>query len=413
MKDPLWAIVPLLFLAAACAKPAKTPPPAGGLFKDDVAFLEQHTGIVMLRSEDGAAMVAVNPDLQGRVMTSTAGGPDGPSFGWINRELLASKANDPHMNAFGGEDRFWLGPEGGQFSIFFRPGEPFDLAHWFTPPPVNEGPFEVVSRAADRIVFRKAMRLVNYSGTVFDLEVERMISLLGPPDLAALGISVPPGVATVAFRSENRITNTGENPWIRDSGLLSIWILGMFNPSPATTIVVPFKRGPEAELGPVVNDAYFGKVPAERLVVGDGVIFFSGDGLFRSKIGIAPRRALPFAGSYDAELGVLTIVHLTVPEGAADYVNSMWRIQEDPYAGDVVNSYNDGPASPGAKPMGPFYELESSSPAAALAPGQFLSHAHTTMHFRGDANALDAVARQVFGAGIEEIRNALKRVSRN
>ncbi len=372
MKDSFWTIVPLLFLAAACAKPAKTPPPAGVLFKDDVAFLEKHTGVVVLTDKDGAARVAVNPDLQGRVMTSTAGGPDGPSFGWINRELLASKVNDPHMNAFGGEDRFWLGPEGGQFSVFFKPGEPFDLAHWFTPPPVNEGAFEVASRASDRITFRKDMRLVNYSGTVFDLEVERTISLLGPPELAALGVTVPPGVGTVAFRSDNRITNTGKNPWVKDSGLLSIWILGMFNPSPATTIVVPFKRGPEAELGPVVNDAYFGKVPADRLVVGDGVIFFSGDGLFRSKIGIAPRRALPFAGSYDAERSVLTIVHLTLPEGAAEYVNSMWRIQEDPYAGDVVNSYNDGPASPGAKPMGPFYELESSSPAAALAPGRVL-----------------------------------------
>ncbi len=55
---------------------------------------------------------------------------------------------------------------------------------------------------------------------------------------------------------------------------------------------------------------------------------------------------------------VLTLVHLTVPEGATDYVNSMWEIQEKPFAGDVVNSYNDGPASPGAKPLGPFYELE-------------------------------------------------------
>ena len=183
----------------------------------------------------------------------------------------------------------------------------------------------------------------------------------------------------------------------------------MFNPSPATTIVVPFKRGPEAELGPVVNDAYFGKVPADRLVVGDGVIFFSGDGLFRSKIGIAPRRALPFAGSYDAERSVLTIVHLTLPEGAAEYVNSMWRIQEDPYAGDVVNSYNDGPASPGAKPMGPFYELESSSPAAALAPGRSLSHAHTTMHFQGDEQALDIIARQVLGVGIAEIKSAFRK----
>ena len=143
--------------------------------------------------------------------------------------------------------------------------------------------------------------------------------------------------------------------------------------------------------------------------MGNGVLFFSGDGTWRSKIGIPPRRALPFAGSYDAAAGVLTIVHLTIPEGAADYVNSMWRIQEDPYAGDVVNSYNDGPASPGAKPLGPFYELESSSPAAALAPGHSLSHSHTTMHFQGDEQALDALARRVLGVGIEEIATALKR----
>ena len=408
MKNSFWAMVPILILAAACAKPAKTPPSRGILFKDDVAFLEKHTGVVVLSDQDGAALVAVNPDLQGRVMTSTAGGPDGPSFGWINRELLASKANNPHINAFGGEDRFWLGPEGGQFSVFFKPGEPFDLEHWFTPPPINEGAFEVVSRTTDRIAFKKGMRLVNYSGTVFDLEVDRSVRLLGAQDIAALGVTVPTGVRTVGFRSDNRITNTGTNPWVKDTGLLSVWILGMFNPSPQTTIVIPFKPGPEAELGPIVNDAYFGKVPAEKLVVGNGVLFFSGDGTCRSKIGIPPRRALPFAGSYDPSAGVLTIVHLTIPEGASEYVNSMWRIQEDPFAGDVVNSYNDGPASPGAKPLGPFYELESSSPAAALVPGASLGHSQTTMHFQGDEQALDAVARRVLGVGIEEIRNALK-----
>lgn len=408
MKNSIWTIVPLLILAAACAKTAKIPPARGILFKDDVAFLEKHTGVVVLTDRDGVALVAVNPDLQGRVMTSTAGGPDGPSFGWINREVLASRENNVHMNAFGGEDRFWLGPEGGQFSIFFKPGEPFDLEHWFTPPPINEGAFEVVLRTPDSITFQKTLRLLNYSGTAFDLKIDRSVGLLGAPDMEALGITVPDGVRAVAFRSDNRITNTGTNPWVKDTGLLSVWILGMFNPSPRTTIVIPFKPGPEAELGPVVNDAYFGKVPADKLVVGDGVLFFSGDGTCRSKIGISPRRALPFAGSYDASAGVLTIVHLTLPEGPADYVNSMWRIQEDPYAGDVVNSYNDGPASPGAKPMGPFYELESSSPAAALAPGESLSHAHTTMHFQGDERALDAVARRVLGVGIEEIKNALK-----
>jgi hypothetical protein len=404
------AALATIVLAAACARSAKAP--EGILFKDDLAFLEAHTQVVVLAAADGLAQVAVNPDIQGRVMTSTAGGPDGLSFGWINRALLASGENNPHINAFGGEDRFWLGPEGGQFSIFFKKGDPFDLDHWWTPPAVNEGAFDVASRDADRIHFRKVMRLENYSGATFDLEVNREVRLLGKPEVAALGVPVADGVRMVAYASDNNITNVGANAWTKDTGLLSIWILGMFNPSPETTIVVPFKVGPEAELGPAANDAYFGKVPADRLVVRekDGVLFFSGDGKYRSKIGIGPARVKPFAGSYDAASEVLTIVHLTVPEGAADYVNSMWEIQEKPYAGDVVNSYNDGPAAPGAKPLGPFYELESSSPAAALGPGGTLTHVHTTMHFQGPRKALDAIARATLGVGIEEIGKALKTI---
>jgi len=404
MKYGIGAAFVLIALAAGCVKSAKAP--EGILFKDDLAFLKTNTKVVVLSGADGLAQVAVNPDLQGRVMTSTAGGPDGLSFGWINRELLTSGVNNPHINAFGGEDRFWLGPEGGQFSIFFKKGDPFDLDHWWTPPAVNEGSFDIAEQAQDRLRFRKSMRLVNYSGTEFDIAVDREVRVLGAAEVSALGVPVPAGIRMVAYATDNRITNAGAAAWTKDTGLLSIWILGMFNPSPKTTIVIPFKSGPEAELGPAVNDAYFGKVPADRLVVEDGVLFFSGDGKYRSKIGIAPARVKPFAGSYDAANGVLTIVHLTIPEGATDYVNSMWQIQEKPFAGDVVNSYNDGPSAPGAKPLGPFYELESSSPAAALAPGETLAHVHTTMHFQGPQKALDQIARKVLGVGLEEIEKA-------
>jgi hypothetical protein len=408
MKHIVWTLVIALVVLVGCAK-APREEAKGIMFKDDVAFLKQHTQAVVLTDEAGSAQVAVNPDLQGRVMTSTAGGPDGLSFGWINRELLAAKQNNVHINAFGGEDRFWLGPEGGQFSIFFKKGAPFNLDNWFTPPPINEGAFVIESQEQDRIAFKKAMHLVNYSGTEFNLDVVREVRLMTAEQVKELGLPLPEGVKMIAFQSDNRITNTGPKAWTRDSGLLSIWILGMFNPSPETTIVVPFKSGPEAELGPKANDAYFGKVPADRLIFKDDVLFFSGDGKYRSKIGISPRRVKPFAGSYDAAAGVLTIVHLTVPEGAADYVNSMWEIQEKPFGGDVVNSYNDGPASPGAKPLGPFYELESSSPAAALKPGEMLAHVHTTIHFQGSEKALDAIARAALGVGIEEIKSAFKK----
>jgi hypothetical protein len=225
---------------------------------------------------------------------------------------------------------------------------------------------------------------------------------------ARLGTEPAAGVNLVAFESDNRITNAGASPWKKDTGLLSIWILGMFNPSPATTIVVPIKAGPEAELGVKVTSDYFGAVPPERLVVKDDVIYFSGDGKFRSKIGISPRRSKGVLGSYDASTQVLTIVQFSQPAGVTDYVNSLWKLQDDPYSGDAANSYNDGVPAPGAKPLGPFYELESSSPAAALAPGGSLSHVHRTVHLSGTAAALDEVARATLGVSIAEIEAALK-----
>jgi hypothetical protein len=217
-------------------------------------------------------------------------------------------------------------------------------------------------------------------------------------------VAVPDSVELVAFESQNRLTNTGEEPWEKETGLLSIWILGMFPPSEGATVVIPFLPGSEEELGPVVNDEYFGKVPDDRLVVESERLFFRADGQYRSKIGIPFQRATSICGSYDPLRGVLTLVRFTLPMGPHSYVNSMWEIQEEPFAGDVVNSYNDGPPEPGAKPLGPFYELESSSPAVELAPGENYEHVHTTAHFLGSEEALDPIARAALGVGIAEIK---------
>jgi hypothetical protein len=378
-------------------------------FGDDVAFLEKHTPVVVLSDRSGFAKIAVAPAWQGRVMTSTADGDAGLSFGWINRELIASGKLQPHINVFGGEDRFWLGPEGGQFSIFFAKGAKFELSDWFTPAALDTMPYVVTKQSKSSATFRAAFAVTNYAGTKFDVKVNREVKLLTAKAAAEkLGGVAGKDVKVVAYETVNKITNAGKQPWEKESGLLSVWILGMFNPSPATTIVVPIKPGPESRLGVKVTSDYFGSIPPDRLVVKEDVVFLSGDGNFRSKIGINPQRSKAVLGSYDAANKVLTIVQFTQPEGVTDYVNSLWKIQDNPFGGDAANSYNDGAPSPGAKPLGPFYELESSSPAAALKPGRSLTHVHRTIHLSGPEASLDAVSRSALGVSLKDIQSALK-----
>ena len=83
-------------------------------------------------------------------------------------------------------------------------------------------------------------------------------------------------------------------------------------------------------------------------------------------------------------------------------INSQWGDQEDPFDGDVINSYNDGPTEDGTI-MGPFYEIEASSPAAALAPGESLSHIQYTIHIQGDQAIIAGIVKDVFGVELEKI----------
>jgi hypothetical protein len=405
-----------LLLLAACGSttpPAAEPsnPSSGGgvTFGDDLAFLRQHGQVVVLQDEAGKAQVIVSPDYQGRVMTSTAEGTAGASFGWINRAFIAEGKRVPHMNVFGGEDRFWLGPEGGQYALYFAPGAAFDFDHWQVPEAIDWGGWAVSASTRGEVRLQKDMQLRNYAGFAFSARVDRTVRVLEPAAVgSALLVSLPTDVSVVGYESENVLHNTGIAAWAKDSGLLSIWILGMFTPSPATTIVIPFKPASEEQLGKVVNDAYFGKVPADRLKITERVMFFRGDGQQRGKIGIPRPRAMPIAGAYDSAGKVLTIVQYTLPEDATDYVNSMWEQQAEPYAGDVVNSYNDGPPAPGKPPLGPFWELETSSKAAALAPGASLTHVHRTVHLTGSQASLDAIAKATLGVTLAEIEAAFR-----
>lgn len=384
-------------------------------FGGDAAFLAQHRETIVLSDPAGRAKIAVVPEFQGRVMTSTARGDKGTSFGFIKDELVASRDVQKGINPYGGEDRFWVGPEGGQFSIFFPPGVPEQsLTYWQTPAFIDTLPFSVTSKSATSVAFNNRFQFSNASGFAFDIDIARTITLADSAVLLAKAGLKPGDVDAVSYESHNVIKNMGKD-WKPETGLLSVWILGMFKPSPTTAVIIPTSADP-AGTKAALNDKYFGEVPADRLRIvartgttGGSAVLFKGDGLQRGKIGLKPSVTLPVIGSYDPARGVLTIVEFTFHHADAPYVNSMWEAkQASPYAGDVTNSYNDGPSKPGAAPFGPFYELETSSPALALKSGASGSHTSRTTHIQGDAAKLDTICKSILGITLAQAENAFK-----
>ncbi|HVU90412.1 MAG TPA: DUF6786 family protein [Pirellulales bacterium] len=382
-------------------------------------FLKEHTAIVELEGKD-QQRVLLCPEYQGRVMTSSLAGSEGASLGWINYDFIKSGKQDAAFNNYGGEDRFWLGPEGGQYALWFKLEEKQLVKNWFTPPELNTGAFRVVAHDKSSCRMTRRVRVTNASELTFDLEVQRDARLLdarqfeelfGKPAADALGAhGANPALPLVGFETVNTATNVGPIAWDMTQGMVSIWTLGQFAAGERTVIIVPYKQGNEQELGPAVESGYFGPVPSERLKVIPTAILFRADGKFRAKLGVSQKRALPIAGSLDLDSGILTLVHFTMPAKPAEhfYVNNTWAIrQKNAYAGDVFNTYNDGPAEPGAKALGGFYELETLSPTRPLAPKETIAHTHRTFHIKADGDRLERLVKATLNVELADLKKFL------
>lgn len=370
-----------------------------GSFEDDLKFLKAHGDVLVLKDGDRAVMVS--PTFQGRVMTST---PDGRlSCGFINRaQVTTGESQKTAFYNYGGEDRFWLGPEGGQFALYFPQGAKQELKNWVVPGMFGMGAWAAKDATPTAVSFEQRMAGANASGTQLTLDVKRTIRLLPQSDVESL-VGPLGGAHWVAFETNNTITNAGTQPWTESTGAVSVWILGMYVASPDAHVVAPFRADGE---GVVVNDEYFGKVPADRLRRMDKspVLLFKADGQKRSKIGLPPGRAVDRIGSIDFANNLLTVVTFSLNPSEKRYVNSMWQNpQKNPYGGDVTNSYNDGPKDTGA-PSDDFFELETSSPAAFLKPGETLRHVHRTVHIQASIEQLEPFAKKLFGVSLGEIR---------
>jgi len=107
---------------------------------------------------------------------------------------------------------------------------------------------------------------------------------------------------------------------------------------------------------------------------------------------------------------VLTLVKFSMPSNPADHLylcNHWGGPHAQPYVGDVMNSYNDGPAEEGKKGMGSFYELESLSPAVELKTGESISHKNVTVHVQADLGVLNKLAKDILGVDLKKVRNKM------
>lgn len=367
-------------------------------FQKDLDFLHRYDSLVILTQ--GESKVVVSPKYQAKVFTSTNG--DGSSFGWINYPAFDA-APDPHMNAYGGENRIWLGPEGGPFSLFFPRGFVMDFGNWKIPPAFDTEPWELLAASDSEASLKKDMKLQNYSGTELSIAVSRKIRILDNTAVQQkLAVSYGPGIRSVAYYTENSLINTGTESWTDSTGMPCIWILDMFPPSPNTTVIIPFKKNGTKP----ANTNYFGEIPSSRIKYSGNTIFFKADGKLRSKLGVPPATAREIAGSYDADKKILTITLFDI-DSTGKYLNMEWNTNKPPFSGDAMNAYNDGPLEDGRQ-LGPFYELESVSPAKPLAPGQSLSHRHSVVHFTGDEKDLDAICIKTLGVTLEQVKTIFK-----
>ncbi|MEO6632261.1 MAG: DUF6786 family protein, partial [Mucilaginibacter sp.] len=244
-------------------------PYAKGTFGYDLDFLKKKDSVIVLNSKDGSAQIIVSPKYQGKVFTSTADGANGKSFGWINYKTFDQPKLDEHMNAYGGEDRLWLGPEGGKFSLFFKPGTKMEFANWHTPAAVDNENWKLVSHTDKKASLSKSASLLNYAGTTLSLSISRDIEMLEAADVKKmLGVDLDSKVKSVAFHTTTTLINIGDKAWDKQTGAPCIWNLDMFSPSSKTITVVPYNDGP----GKIATTDYFGEIPKDRIKMNNGIL---------------------------------------------------------------------------------------------------------------------------------------------
>lgn len=357
-----------------------------GTFGYELEKLQAIEGLEVL--EDGDAMIAISGPFQARILTSSAKGKAGKSYGWVNLGMIEKGEHDSTMAYLGGESRMWFAPEWGPNALFFPKGIEQSNATMRAPFDLNNKKFKEVSRTDNSLSVEGKMQIKNNNDYTFNLAIQRTVELLPRAAIEAnLGITLPNEMASVGFSATTIVENIGEEQFKQENGLIAIWELGCMLTSPDTRVIIPLSQ---------VTDSvteYFTPI-ADRVKIENEVVYYKTDALGINKIGIPPQYAKNVMGSYSPSNQLLHIATFSFEQDSF-YVNSVPN-NESPYQGDVINIFNGNPEIP-------FYEFESSSSAKELKLNEKMRHQQSTYHFEGSEATLNKIAQAVLGVSLEEI----------
>lgn len=338
---------------------------------------------------DGTRLL-VAPALAGRVLTSVF--RDGTEAAWLDRRAIAAGYGTPaRFHNFGGQDRIWLGPEGGPFGYFFAPGAKCEPDAWRAPRLIDRGSWRLLTR--DRLGARMRLEgtIVDASGGRMRVRIVRDVRALGRADVEErLGARLPRSVESAGSESSQVLTRLSAAPLPPRPALPQLWVLGQFPCGPRAVVFAPLRAGARSAVKPF-EDRYFGPPGPRRILytAGDGgppCVLFRADGRLRSKFGVPVRHSSGIAGAFDPQRELLTIVRFDV-HPAAPYGSFLWSPRaRELRGGDVFQSYNSGD--------GTCFELESVAPASPEAGSKARAHRHATLFLRGNPRVLRNFLRE-------------------
>ncbi|MGL6225001.1 MAG: DUF6786 family protein [Thermoguttaceae bacterium] len=346
-------------------------------YSNALHFLQSKTTVCELINQFGAR-IAVCPDWNARVMTSSCNGLNGESLGYIN--VPAIESGSDFQNQFGGENQL-LFPYFPDFSDYPK----------YT---IHEGPFEIINKQSSFHLTLSRVVANEHQNTCW----LRKLTLLDADLLAdsfsdeVLDVLSHPETSHVSYSSQNTLLNQGtqfaQNKNFKN--LLFPQIKSSLNATPFSVVLLPVREGIDDLLGPAMHVESFAPLPRRRLLWTKPIALFRADGVLDAQLTVSRRRTLYFCGAIDMRAGILTILQFSEESSENDLADC------DP----AIRVINHGHKSNRDLP---FYDICIAATSEELKTGESTTLFHTTTHIITDREKLAFLTQKIFGVRFADL----------